>query len=831
MTVIIYDQRCAAEARRLRKSGELEEPPRRVVINEAVCEGCGDCSTKSNCLSVLPRRHRVRREARDPRPVVQPRLHVPRGRLPVVRHDRRRSRAGRRRRRRARRPRRRRSRRCPTGELPRPAARRRSTRQYGIYFTGIGGTGVVTANRIIAAAAEAAGLVVEGMDQTGLSQKAGAVVSHLHLARDRAALGSAAVGTEGADLYLSGDILQAAGAEPPGEGATRPDDRGDRHRAARPPRRCSRPMLDGARPRRRSSRPSSSGSARTGWCSSTRSGSPRRSSPTTCSANIVLLGAAFQLGGLPLSLARPRRGHRAAGGRRQHREAFAWGRWVVARPRRGRAPRCGAASGASDRRRASSTRRPRRVAAGTQLVASRDVPDELRTPARPARRPGRRLPGPRRWPSASSTWSRRSAATDDADRGWALTTRRRRVVVQAPHLQGRVRGRPPAPQGRLRRRGPRPRHRGRLHGDLPAPPAGPPAPGPEEEAADGQALRRRLPRCSRRMKRLRGTKLDLFGLDRDRRAERAVIEEYAALVPHLTGATGLGYETRVELAASAESIKGYATVKDRGDRAVAGPGPGAAGRRPGSRPGGELGRDPGPVIQRIRFATRRAGVDAAAFEAALRGLAMLARAEPPEVRPVRATVSVVLPGLAAAPPQHDGVARPLVRRRGAPGPVRGPARRRRRSGRGGRAVRCDRRRRRSPVVVVDEVVVRGEAWLEQRWSDRTSPVQAPRPRPAGRGPDARGAVAAVARPRRQRPPRRVRRPHADPRRGPRPRLRAGPPARPGRRATGAYDAVSEVWFDDVDGLQQTHRLVRRQPDRPGSRRPVRGSPGSSPCAR
>jgi indolepyruvate ferredoxin oxidoreductase len=54
VTVIIYGQRCAAQTRRLRKRGELAEPPRRVFINEAVCEGCGDCGVKSNCLSVLP---------------------------------------------------------------------------------------------------------------------------------------------------------------------------------------------------------------------------------------------------------------------------------------------------------------------------------------------------------------------------------------------------------------------------------------------------------------------------------------------------------------------------------------------------------------------------------------------------------------------------------------------------------------------------------------------------------------------------------------------------------------------------------------------------------
>ncbi|MGH8882504.1 MAG: 2-oxoacid:acceptor oxidoreductase family protein, partial [Stackebrandtia sp.] len=206
VTVIIYDQQCAAEARRLRKRGRQPEPPRRVVINEAVCEGCGDCGTKSNCLSVLPVQTEFGTKRRIHDSSCNRDYTCLDGDCPSFvtitpkaggRTSGRNARS---------RPA------LPSGTLPEPQSPEVRHR-FSIYFTGIGGTGIVTANRILVRAAEAAGWAVGGMDQTGLSQKAGAVVSHLHLAADRADLSAPAVSSGGADLYLSGDILQAAAAD------------------------------------------------------------------------------------------------------------------------------------------------------------------------------------------------------------------------------------------------------------------------------------------------------------------------------------------------------------------------------------------------------------------------------------------------------------------------------------------------------------------------------------------------------------------------------------------------------------------------------------------
>ncbi|WP_433195149.1 indolepyruvate ferredoxin oxidoreductase family protein [Nocardia sp. CA-107356] len=170
VTVLIYDQHCAADARRKRKRGTLPVRRTRVVINEAVCEGCGDCGVKSNCLSVQPVDTEFGRKTRIDQTSCNTDYSCMDGDCPSF----------------------------VTVELPDPAKaeKRKGTRRpeppvlpdlpnadpattQNVFLAGIGGTGIVTVNQVLATAALRAGYEVASLDQIGLSQKAGPVVSHL----------------------------------------------------------------------------------------------------------------------------------------------------------------------------------------------------------------------------------------------------------------------------------------------------------------------------------------------------------------------------------------------------------------------------------------------------------------------------------------------------------------------------------------------------------------------------------------------------------------------------------------------------------------------------
>ena len=197
VTALIHDQQCAAEKRRLRKRGRLADPVTRVYINKRVCEGCGDCGRKSNCLSVQPVETEFGRKTQIHQSscnkdyscllgdcpsflTVEPVGPAPKREKRLTPLD---------------------------VELPEPALKV-SSDGFALHMMGIGGTGVVTMNQILGTAALLDGKHVRGLDQTGLSQKGGPVVSDLKISA-RPLESSNKVSAGGADLYLGFDLLVA----------------------------------------------------------------------------------------------------------------------------------------------------------------------------------------------------------------------------------------------------------------------------------------------------------------------------------------------------------------------------------------------------------------------------------------------------------------------------------------------------------------------------------------------------------------------------------------------------------------------------------------------
>jgi indolepyruvate ferredoxin oxidoreductase len=200
LTVLIYDQTCAAEKRRRRKRGLYPDPAKRVFINERVCEGCGDCSAVSNCVSVQPLETEFGRKRRIDQSNCNKDFSCIEGFCPsfVTVHGGKLRKADR-------------TAADPSAlfvDLPLPAMPALDG-AYNILVTGIGGTGVITIGALLGMAAHVDGKACSTLDFTGLSQKNGAVMSHVRIAPEADDLATVRIAPGGANLILGCDIVVA----------------------------------------------------------------------------------------------------------------------------------------------------------------------------------------------------------------------------------------------------------------------------------------------------------------------------------------------------------------------------------------------------------------------------------------------------------------------------------------------------------------------------------------------------------------------------------------------------------------------------------------------
>ena len=201
VTVLIYEQVCAAEKRRRRKRGMIPDPPRRIFINDDVCEGCGDCGVKSNCVSVLPLETQFGRKRVIDQSACNKDYSCVNGLCPsfvsVVGGKMRKN--------------------SPSvntngtwSSLPDPVLPQING-TYNIVLTGVGGTGLVTIGALLGMAAHIENRGVGILDMIGLAQKGGAVLSHLRIGNSPDDIHSPRIASQGADLVIGGDLVVTGG--------------------------------------------------------------------------------------------------------------------------------------------------------------------------------------------------------------------------------------------------------------------------------------------------------------------------------------------------------------------------------------------------------------------------------------------------------------------------------------------------------------------------------------------------------------------------------------------------------------------------------------------
>jgi indolepyruvate ferredoxin oxidoreductase len=207
VTVLIYDQTCAAEKRRRRKKGEMEDPPKRIFINQAVCEGCGDCGQASNCLSVVPVETDFGRKRTIEQSSCNKDFSCVNGFCPsfVSVHG---------------------------AQLKKRAGARYSADDlahelrgiglppswawsgpFDLLVTGVGGTGVVTVGALVSMAAHLEGKQASVLDFMGFAQKGGAVLSFVRVAPTPDLLNQVRIDTQQADVLLACDMVVGASSD------------------------------------------------------------------------------------------------------------------------------------------------------------------------------------------------------------------------------------------------------------------------------------------------------------------------------------------------------------------------------------------------------------------------------------------------------------------------------------------------------------------------------------------------------------------------------------------------------------------------------------------
>ncbi len=530
VTVLIYDQECANQLRRLRKRGKAPVRTMRVMINPEVCEGCGDCGRKSNCLSV----QQLETELGTKRRIDQTSCNTDYS--------------------------------CLDGDCPSfitvevdPAARRQVETPvppaveeppapadggtFNVFFTGIGGTGIVTVNQVLATAALLDGMQVSTLDQTGISQKAGPVISHLRLARSGLEPANR-VGFGQADCYMALDIL--TGSEPRTLAYADPGRTAAFVSTTEVP---TGPMVEGSY--QAGFPPEQELLARIGAASrkvfdlDTFAAAEALFGHTTPS-HFLLIGAAYQAGSLPIPVEAIERAIELNGtGVANNLAAFRWGRVAVADPAAFAqaitrknvrtlptdplpgSPLAGAT------RAAAAVRVPQLEAyGGRELV--RSYLDAVEAAWQAERRVGERTDFSE---AVACGLFKALAYKDEYEVARLLTT---------PDFLASIGDELPGVK--------------RMHYKLHPPLLR--AMGRKKKIALDARYATPFLRTLARMRFLRGTHLDPFGYAKVRRVERELAREYSALCASLTASLDVdGYDRAVELARAIELVKGYEGIK------------------------------------------------------------------------------------------------------------------------------------------------------------------------------------------------------------------------------------------------------------------------------